>query len=272
MCRINNGNKFIKKAVDIMETVIIEWFKRLPDWAFVASSVIFLILLGIITYFISLATKKYADAVGQENRIITLQEENKNIFLENQVYSSSTAQLQTVLMNSRTFVNSLNRLSTTENPPYDSLIQRVIEGLASDVKANGGERHRCGFWIELQDKGVLSLLNGSAGFSESYIDKRTLDINNSIAGRCFRKKQSINLPDVTIDTDWSSADSSGSYKALICIPVGLWGVITIDAKKPMEENALLIGEFYSSIIEGIFDDFMSRITSETINQTAADVE
>jgi hypothetical protein len=255
-----------------METVIVEWFKRLPDWAFVASSVIFLVLLGIITYFISIATKRYADSVGQENRVISLQEENKQIFLDYQRYSSSTAQLQTVLMNSRSFVNSLNKLPTTEKPPYENLIQRVIEGLASDVKAHGGERHRCGFWIASLDQGVLSLINGSAGFPDNYVESRKLDLNNSIAGRCFRKKLSINLPDVTIDTDWSPVDSSGSYKALICVPVGSWGVITIDAKEPMEENAQLIGEFYSSIIEGIFNDFMYRLESETVNQSAADVE
>lgn len=262
----------MQKAVDKMETVIVEWFKRLPDWAFVASSVIFLALLILITYFISIATKRFSDAAGKENRVITLQEENREKLLELTQFKSSTAQLQTVLMNARSFIHSLNQLATIDNPSHDILIQSIIEGIASDVKTYGGERHRCGLWLEEQDLGVLILSNGSAGFSDTYIDNRELEINNSIAGRCFRKQQSINISDVTTDSDWSSADSSGSYKALICIPVGSWGVITIDAKEPMEENALLIGEFYSVIIEGIFNDLTNRMETATINQTAAELE
>ncbi|MES1040619.1 GAF domain-containing protein [Peribacillus simplex] len=257
-----------------METVIVEWFKRLPDWAFVASSGIFLILLGIITYFVALGVKRFSDAAGQENRLVNLQEEHIKLVTENSKFISSTAQLQTVLINSRSFVNSLNKLMSDTDPDFSHfyLIQRIIEGIASDVKANGGERHRCGFWLEDQDKGVLYLSNGSAGFPESYIENRHLDINNSIAGRCFRKKQTINLPDVTLDTDWSPTDSSGSYKALICIPVGSWGVITIDAKEPMEENAKLIGDFYAEILEGIFNDYLNRMQEGTVNQIASELE
>ena len=251
-----------------METIIIEWFKRLPDWAFTASTIIFLGILIVIAYFISVGTKRYADAAGKENRLVGLQDEHRDLIIQKNKYVSEATQLQTVLMNSRSFINSLNELSNTDNPSHTFLIQRIVEGLASDIKSQGGDRHRCGFWIA--ENGVLTLTSGSAGFPESYIGNRELDINNSIAGRCFRKKQSINIPDVTIDNDWSSVDSSNSYKALICIPVMSWGVITIDAKEPMGENALLIGELYSTIIEGIFNDFMNRLETTAIQQTAAE--
>lgn len=254
------------------ETLIKEWFKRLPDWVFTISSLIFLALIAGISIMVWIAVKRYADSIGRENRLVALQEENKEMISKANKSISEAAQLQTVIINSRSFINSLIELPKTESPAYYLLIQRVIEGLASDIKAYSGERHRCGFWIEEKDQVMLRLSNGSAGFPENYIDNRLLDINNSVAGRCFRKKQSINIPDVTLDSDWSSLNSSNSYKALICIPVGSWGVITIDAKEPMEENAQVIGELYSVIIEGIFDNFMKNFEKATNNQAASGVE
>lgn len=50
------------------------------------------------------------------------------------------------------------------------------------------------------------------------------------------------------------SEQASSYTSLICIPVGSWGVITIDAKQPMGNGALLVGELYASIIHSILDE------------------
>lgn len=238
-----------------MDKIITEWFKRLPDWAFTWSSVIFIALLIGISIMVWIAVKRYSDAIGRENRIITLQEKivvhEKNATF----HERNTSQLQNVLMNSRSFVNTLNknRIDNSE-PNYDAFIQRIVEAIASDIKSHGGERHRCGLWLEDQEEGVLTLFFGSSGFPEHYIKSRQLNINDSIAGRAFRKKQVLKIDNVHEDSDWSMSDSSNSYSALICIPVGPWGVITIDAKQPLDENAQLIGELYTSILEGSMND------------------
>jgi hypothetical protein len=256
-----------------METIIKEWFKRLPDWAFTFSSIIFLALLIGISVMVWIAVKRYADAVGRENKIIELQEKlaiQKEIANTNR---NSAAQLQNVLMNARSYINTLNKArNQTENPNYSPFLQRIIEAIASDVKSHGGERHRCGLWLEMRDQGVLRLIHGSAGFPEHYIGNKTLDINDSIAGRAFRKKQVLKVDNVLEDSDWNTSDSSNSYTALICIPLGEWGVITIDARKPMDENAQIIGELYGSIIEGIMEEIFNILAYNEIENSSSDAD
>jgi len=248
------------------ETLIKEWFKRLPDWVFTLSSLIFLALLIGISIMVWIAVKRYADAIGRENRVIELQDKLANQKEEVMNQGNSTSQLQTVLMNARHYVNSLNDMrESTNTPNYPQFIQRIVEAIASDVKSHGGERHRCGLWLETDNTGKLILLYGSSGFPEHYIQHRTLDIHDSIAGRSFRKKQVIKVDNVLEDSDWSPSETSNTtYKALVCIPLGVWGVITIDAREPLDENAQLIGELYGSILEGIMEDLFYLLNTQDV--------
>ncbi|WP_141432397.1 hypothetical protein [Bacillus sp. 03113] len=252
-----------------MDKIISELFERLPNWFFILSSILLLILLISISIPIWIAVKRYADSAGKENRIITLQEDIATHKKISEVNINSTSQLQNVLMNTRSFFNAFNQLKYKDEIFYDQLIQRIVEAIAADIKSQGGERHRCGIWIEVPEQGQLKLTTGSSGFPEQYIGNRVLDINNSIAGRSFRKKQIIKVDNVVEDTDWSSQDSTNSYSALICIPLGNWGVVTIDAKNPLNENAQLIGELYCSIIEGIMEELLNIMA---YNEHEQDVE
>lgn len=246
-----------------MEDIIKEWFKRLPDWVFTFSSFIFLALLIGISVMVWIAVKRYADAVGRENQVISLQEKVESYKEIAGKHNNSSAQLQTVLLNARSYINSLNKArAQTINQDYSSFLQRIVEAIASDVKSQGGERHRCGLWLDAPDQGKLKLIHGSAGFPEHYLNNKTLDVNDSIAGRAFRKNQVLKIDNVSEDSDWNATDSSNTYNALICIPVGNWGVITIDARKPMDENAQLIGELYGSIIEGTMEEIFNIIFSD----------
>lgn len=243
------------------ETAITELFNKLPNWAFVIASIVLIVLLIGISVLVWIAVKRYAEAVGRENKVIQLQEDLAIQKESANIQRNATSQLQSVIMNARSYVNSLNRTRhQTDTPDFSSFVQRIIEAIASDVKAHGGERHRCGLWLENRDSGVLKLIHGSAGFPEHYLNNKELDINDSIAGRSFRKKQVVKVDNVEEDSDWSASDSSNSYSALICIPIGEWGVITIDARSPMNENAQLIGELYGSIVEGIFDELFYQLS------------
>ncbi|MDC7770322.1 hypothetical protein POL88_15450 [Priestia megaterium] len=248
-----------------------------PTWFFQVSSVVLIIILGILGFWAFLGSKRFAQGMGKENQLIELLKEQNDLKTQVNTHQSISAQLSTVIENSRSFIDSLNmyrRVDKADRHIAEHFVQTIIEGLSSDVKSVVGEKHRCGLWIQRDDNGsTLNLVHGSAGFPESYINNRTLDINNSIAGRSFRKKESIfNKEDVTLDSDWTPTTSSGSYNALICVPVGNFGVITVDAKQPMHENALLIAELYASICEGFFIEFTDQFVYDAQQQAAVSEE
>ena len=56
--------------------------------------------------------------------------------------------------------------------------------------------------------------------------------------------------------------SDSPYSALICIPISTFGVLTIDALKPMKEEIVVIGKLYSRIIEGTVYELL-RSTANT---------
>ncbi|PID22470.1 hypothetical protein CSV61_02155 [Sporosarcina sp. P3] len=264
-----------------MEHFITQWFLRIPDWVITITSVIFIFIFIIISRTLWLAVKRYSDAIGRENRLISLQDDVGDLRAEINAQRNKALQYQNVTINARSFVNSLNNLVRDQSDGYVFFIQRIVEAIAADIKSSGSERHRCGFWLkEGDDEEALTLYTGSAGFPDTYISNRKLDIHDSIAGRAFRKKQIINLSDVTTDSDWSSADSSGTYKALICIPVDVYGILTIDAREPMDENIQLIGELYAVIIEGVLNEMVRDLQSDinghetnaSSNEAASDVE
>ncbi|ALS73739.1 hypothetical protein AUC31_00090 [Planococcus rifietoensis] len=245
-----------------MDQVVVEWFRIVPGWVINTISIILIILVIGITVFVWQGVQRYSQAMGRENRLISLQERVAELENDARIYKSKSLQLQNVTINTRSFINSLNKLIGNEQRDYYSLIQRIVEAVASDIKGSGSERHRCGYWNYNTNIKKLVLSNGSAGFPESYIGERELGIDESIAGRAFRKQQTLNLSDVTIDGDWSASDSAGTYKALICIPIDSFGVLTIDAREPMDESVQNIGELYASIIEGAFYELIRDISRQ----------
>lgn len=245
-----------------METIIVEWFKVVPQWTITTISIILILLIIGISVAVWLGVFKFSQAMGKENTIISLKESVNSLEKQLAFTAVKASQLQTVTMNARSYIISMNSMIGNSDGTYFHLIQRIVEAIASDIKSSGIERHRCGFWLyEKGNEGdeYLELYNGSSGFPHSYINIRTLDLNDSIAGRAYRKKQTINLSDVTSDADWSSVVSSGTYGALICIPVAEFGVLTIDAKEPMDESIQSIGELYASIIEGLFSEMIRSL-------------
>lgn len=242
-----------------------------PTWFFHVSSVILTFILIVVAIWVFKGAKRYYLAVDKENRIVSLLEEKNALQQENKSHKAITEQMSVVLENSITFINALNNYDQSSSV-FEN-IQSIIESLATDIKTVVGERHRCGFWLAESNNQFLKLYNGSASFPHGYIGFRELDMNNSIAGRCFRKKRTLLINDVTQDADWIVTDSPSSYSSLICMPVGSWGVITIDGKQKMNDNTVLIGKLYASIIEGFMNKFfIEEVTNLTQSEVAASQE
>lgn len=232
------------------------FFTEMPSWFFFIASIIILIGLSAATLWIALGTRRFADSLGKEKRLYDLQEQVHKLSNENEYNKNVSLKLLNVIDNSRLFLNTINGEDFSGyNIPLN--IQRIIEGLAADVKTRAGEKHRAGFWVEDEEQ-LLKLIHGSSGFPDHYIGNRKLGMNDSIAGRCFRKNTIINCPDVNDDHDYEKSDND--YVSLICVPVGLLGVLTVDGKIPFDKSAESIAELYASILE-------SMITHLTIKES-----
>jgi putative methionine-R-sulfoxide reductase with GAF domain len=234
-----------------------------------------LVLLGAIAWWTGSGARRFWQTIGKEDKLIKLQEEIIDVKEKNQHNEDIASQVCTVIANAKNFLVSLNGLRKLENPdevlqPADYLIQRVVEALSSDVKSSPGEQHRCGLWLD-EENGELIMYKGSSGFPENYINQRKLDIDHSIAGKAYRKQQTVKKDDVQNDEDWEpNPDSNSKYSAIICIPISKWGVLTIDAKKPMNNEQMLIGELYSYVIEGAINEFMQSF--EAVSQVSVTLD
>lgn len=232
--------------------------ERMNPWFYDAAG--FVILAAMITFFgfSFWGVKRFSTAISnvlkRDDRIKELQDkldEEKGKHFKSEMVSS---QITTALFNIRPFIQTLNSIRTEMNPGLRmqealNLIQRILDQLSSDIKVKSGERHRCGIWIH--DERILKLSFVSSGFPRHYKNFRMLDIDHSTAGKSFRKKQTLRVPDVATDSDWEpNQDSKNSYTSLICVPLGAWGVLTIDGLKELSEECELIGELYATIIEG----------------------
>ncbi|MEK5211003.1 GAF domain-containing protein [Bacillus sp. FSL R5-0603] len=245
-----------------MADIISVFLDKSPPWFFIFSSIILIFILIVIAVFVSIAAKRYADNAVKENKLIKVLEERDNLKNENLHTNLVSEQLSVVITNAKSFVDMLVYIQKNPTTTEGVLnrIQKILDGLAADIKTDIGEKHRCGFWAA--DEESLRLICGSSGFPQEYTSSRELPINDSIAGRCFRKSQIINVADVTTDVDWSESDSSNTYKSLICIPIKDWGVVTIDAKREMNDNTLQIAQLYCSIISGFLGELYEFMQAE----------
>lgn len=90
-------------------------------------------------------------------------------------------------------------------------------------------------WFQVDEKNLVMQV-ASAGFPDYYRTNRTLEIDGSTAGRCFRTKIAFIINDVISDRDFKyNSGSNHKYYSLICAPLFLGdfclGVITVDGKE-----------------------------------------
>ncbi|MGQ8924017.1 hypothetical protein ACUUYQ_19595 [Bacillus halotolerans] len=257
---------------DIIEALL----KNTPSWAInICGGVIVAITLAIGVYVV-LATKRYAENAHKEDKLIGLLEEKNELSQQNHHINAINEQLLVVIENTKDLVVLSNTIVekgiSDDEFSIEPLIQKVVEALASDIKAVVGEKHRVGFWMNINDEeeNEIVLTHGSSGFPHSYILHKTLDINHSIAGRSLRKNEVIKVDNVMDDPDWIVSDTPSNYTALICIPIDNWGVVTIDAKEKMGNNTLNIGKLYCAILHNILEqNIISRSIQSLIDNQGA---
>jgi len=128
-------------------------------------------------------------------------------------------------------------------PQSYGILKLITDRISTDLKFSAGEIHRCAIWAPINER-HLGILAASAGFPDNYRTQRLLEIDGSVAGRCFRTKNSIEIPKVSEDREFRhNPVSPHRYNSLICVPIMFGdiclGVITVDGK---EENVFKSGD------------------------------
>lgn len=92
------------------------------------------------------------------------------------------------------------------------LFKSITDRIATDLKFYAGENHRCSIWVPTDNRN-LEMLVASAGFPDYYRIHRSLQIDGSVAGRCFRTCSPVCIPNVDNDRDFQHNPSSNhKYK------------------------------------------------------------
>lgn len=250
---------------------------KLPPWFYSLSAILFLAVLiiffGMTLFGASRITRAMHSIMSRDRRIEQLHDRLHEAIRRAEWQSNIASQLATACGNLGPLLHQLNALRSHPNPmtrlsEIESLVQRCLDTLSSDIKVSAGGRHRCALWVQQEEE--LLLVFASSGFPKTHPGNRRLHIHRSIAGRCLRKRQLIHVDDVTEDDDWEpNHDSRSLYSSLICVPVSTWMVLTVDGVEPMSSEVEMLCELYGVLFEGIFLEQVNaiqRLSNEHLNE------
>jgi hypothetical protein len=257
-----------------MDSFLKSILDKLPPWFYSLSAVLFLLVLiiffGMTLFGASRITRSMNSIMSRDRRIEHLNDRLHEAVQRAERQDNVASQLATACGNLSPLLHQLNGLRShlnlmTRMSEIESLAQRCLDTLSSDIKVSAGGRHRCALWVQ-QDETLL-LVFASSGFPKTHPGSRKLHIHRSIAGRCLRKRQLIHVDDVTEDDDWEpNHDSKSPYRSLVCVPVSTWVVLTVDGIQPMSREVELLCELYGVLFEGIFQEQVSTVQSLAVDK------
>lgn len=257
-----------------MSNLISEIFKSLPNWARMTISVITIVGVALAFVLIIYTIWKYARAVDKESRVFDLSKQNQQLLEENRQirYFSTllktnfelldeiilTLEIQTSRIQDVWYSNNQEAKKKCVDEVYDVIIdavQRYIDVLTSEF--NSENKCRISVWGLSNKEGSedkLNIIARSATFLRS--SNRELDINNSIAGRAFRKGTKQLSKHLESDPDWEKYLLDSRYKSINAFPIQGEKVVTIDYKNVPTE----VEERLSELIVNGLDNIYSRIS------------
>lgn len=261
----------------IMSDLISKIFEILPEWAKWAISILTVLGVGLAFGSIIYTILKYANAVDKESRVFDLSKQNKQLSEENRQirYFSTLLQTNFELLEEiiPTLENQIDRITEVWDDDsqevkkqrvsevydvFSDAVQRYIDVLTSEF--NSENKCRISVWglnkEESEDK--LNIIARSATFLRS--SNRELDINNSIAGRAFRKGTKQLSKHLESDPDWEKYLLDSRYKSISAFPIQGEKVVTIDYKNVPTE----VEECLSELIVNGLDNIYSRISKVRI--------
>lgn len=234
---------------------------RFPEWFFIIVSILFIIAITVGLWYAVLGAKKFQDTMNRESSIIELKDKVSSLEEELFYHKGLSQQLHTSMLSIQQFLLNYNKMKIKEfeidSHNHLEVMQRLVDSLASDIKSNTGDRHRCGIWMESEKE--LTLIIGSSEFPMEYLHVKKLDIDHTIGGKAYRQNRLIHLLDVRKDSDWKeNVESTFKYNSMVAIPLSSFGVLTIDAIHPIKKELVCVIQAYARLIEIVFLDFVAE--------------
>lgn len=244
-----------------MSNLISEIFKSLPNWARMTISVITVIGVALAFGLIIYTIWRYAQAVDKESRVFNLSKQNQQLLEENRQirYFSTLLKTNFELLEEiiPTLENQIDRIiEVWDDDSKEVKTQRISE--IYDVFSDAVQRYIDVLTSEFNSENKLNIIARSATFLRS--SNRELDINNSIAGRAFRKGTKQLSKHLESDPDWEKYLLDSRYKSISAFPIQGEKVVTIDYKNVPTE----VEERLSELIVNGLDNIYSRISKVRI--------
>ena len=261
-----------------MSDLISKIFEILPEWAKWAISILTVLGVGLAFGSIIYTILKYANAVDKESRVFDLSKQNKQLSEENRQirYFSTLLKTNFELLEEiiPTLENQIDRIIEVWDDDsqevkkqrisevydvFSDAVQRYIDVLTSEF--NSENKCRISVWGLSNKEGSkdkLNIIARSATFLRS--SNRELDIDNSIAGRAFRKGTKQLSKHLESDPDWEKYLLDSRYKSISAFPIQGEKVVTFDYKNVPTE----VEERLSELIVNGLDNIYSRISKVRI--------
>lgn len=261
-----------------MSDLISRTFEILPEWAKWVISVLTVVGVALAFGSIIYTILKYAKAVDKESRVFDLSKQNQQLLEENRQirYFSTLLKTNFELLEEiiLTLENQIDRIKEIWNDDsqevkrqrvieiydvFNNAVQRYIDVLTSEF--NSENKCRISVWGPSNKEGgedKLNIIARSSTFLRS--SNRELDINNSIAGRAFRKETKQLSKHLESDPDWGKYLLDSRYKSISAFPIPGEKVVTIDYKNVPTE----VEERLSELIVNGLDNIYSRISKVRI--------
>lgn len=236
--------KIRQGVVMLMGNAFVALVDKASPWA--VNIVVLAVGIAVLVWVWSTVTaiRKSISSQATADRLLTLQNEYNELNNENVVMKEKYNQACSIQAGIKSTHAELKYLfyefaSRQDIQPQSyGILKLITDRLSTDLKFSAGEIHRCAIWAPINDR-LLGILAASAGFPDNYRTQRFLEIDGSVAGRCFRTRNSTIIPKVSEDREFRhNPNSPHTYNSLICVPIMFGniclGVLTVDGK---EENA-----------------------------------
>lgn len=236
-------------------------------------SILLWITTGFIIYvlvLLGLSVRRFSMNIDRESKAIELS--NQNTALTNQVNElrNSNDQSYESIQGLNAQIANFNNLiyqyfSNLDFGDPNLMGEKLFEIHSNSInilmsitdKIAPSNKSRVSYWVYNTDTNLLEgiarstnfTLNATRTINPDGNTTRTLDLNQSIAGRAFRKHEVQFANNLPSDPDWKSYSTNQEYQCIIAIPIGDVGVVTIDFSKTPNSHEIELCVMYAKFFE-----------------------
>ncbi|WP_138859465.1 GAF domain-containing protein [Exiguobacterium mexicanum] len=210
------------------------------------------------------AVRRFSKNMDKEDRGIELSKQNTELTRQVADINNEQSHFYSAVQSLNSYISNFNSLLNYHTTNRGHFLPEHAEQSLADLhqassitllsihnEISTSNKSRVSYWVYNDETGQLDSIMRSTNFTSnaSRDTSRTLDINLSIAGRAFRKKEMQFVSNLNIDPDWSTFSTNQKYESILAVPVADFGVVTIDFSTPPNEIVIELCGLYVKSFE-----------------------